>query len=107
LLVSGTGEDAPQEDIRDVGLRVTPGYLALALMVVTLEGILTLTLVPVFLTCDGFPDIATWALGVLAGINLLCTGLSLIMLTIAERQQPGMSYVDASSGKTAQPAENT
>lgn len=48
-------------------------------------------LVLVFMIWDGFPDIATWALGVLAGINLLFTGLSLIMLTIAERQQPGIS----------------
>lgn len=59
LLVSRTGEDAPQEDIRDVGLRLTPGYLALALIVVTL-GYLALAYGGVELTRDEGRFAAVW-----------------------------------------------
>jgi uncharacterized membrane protein HdeD (DUF308 family) len=37
----------------------------------------------------GWPETATWAIGLLAGINLFTTGLALIMLAIAARDSAG------------------
>ena len=43
-------------------------------------------LVLVYLIWQGWPATAAWAIGLLAGVNLLFTGLSLVMLAIAARQ---------------------
>jgi len=42
-------------------------------------------LVLVFLIWSGWPGTAVWAIGMLVGINLIVTGLSLIMLSFAAR----------------------
>lgn len=52
---------------------------------VLFSGLIDLVLVALIAT--GLPEIATWAIGMFSGINLLFTGLSVVMLAIAARQQ--------------------